>query len=156
MAFFHSDGTEAKRGKEVGRPFLLRRSLPHRVWGRQASERTLREGGILAAPRLRFPPQIYPRRLAKSDVRLSPSGVVRERALGKPLSVTQFSFNLGVLRRTDPLLTWGPTFVDSDLGSTAMWDLNLAIGLGRPTYLISKTAKKKEVVMEGSPFPLEI
>ena len=37
--------------------------------GEQTSERTLREGGILAAPRLRFSPQIYPRRLAKSDVR---------------------------------------------------------------------------------------
>ena len=69
MAFLHSGGTEAKRGKEAGRPFLVCRSLPHQVWRKQASERTLREGGILAAPRLRFAPQIYPRRLAKSDVR---------------------------------------------------------------------------------------
>ena len=50
-------------------PLLLCRSRPQRVWGRQASERTLRGGGISAASRLRFPPQIYRRRGAKSDVR---------------------------------------------------------------------------------------
>ena len=50
-------------------PLLLCRSRPQRVWGRQASEMTLRGGGISAASRLRFPPQIYRRRGAKSDVR---------------------------------------------------------------------------------------
>ena len=50
-------------------PLLLCRSRPQRVWGRQASEMTLRGGGISAASRLRFPPQIYRCRGAKSDVR---------------------------------------------------------------------------------------
>ena len=50
-------------------PLLLCRSRPQRVWGRQASEMTLRGGGIAAASRLRFPPRPHPCRGAKSDVR---------------------------------------------------------------------------------------
>ena len=38
-------------------------------WGKQASERTLRGGGISAASALRPPPRTFPCREAKSDVR---------------------------------------------------------------------------------------
>ena len=38
-------------------------------WEKQASERTLRRGGISAASALRSPPRTYPCRRAKSDVR---------------------------------------------------------------------------------------
>ena len=38
-------------------------------WGKQASERTLRGGGISAASALRPPPRTYPCKEAKSDVR---------------------------------------------------------------------------------------
>ena len=77
VAFSHSDGTETRAAKQLGddtilkqsAPLLLSRSRPHRGWAKQASERTLRGGGIAAALHLRPPPRTYARRGAKSDVR---------------------------------------------------------------------------------------
>ena len=76
-AFSIQTGQRPRAAKKLGddavlkqsAPLLLCRSRPQRVWGRQASEITLRGGGISAVSRLRFPPQIYRRRGAKSDVR---------------------------------------------------------------------------------------
>ena len=75
--FFAQTGRRPSAAKKLGddavlkqsAPLLLCRSRPQRVWGRQASEMTLRGGGISAASRLRLPPQICRRRGAKSDVR---------------------------------------------------------------------------------------
>ena len=54
-------------------PFLLRWSRPRRVWGKQASGRTLRGGEILAAPRLRFSPADLPAQVGEK--RRSPSNL---------------------------------------------------------------------------------
>ena len=70
--FLRSDGTETERGKEVGRRCCF--ATVGSVFaplesGKQASERTLRGGGISAASALRPPPRTYPCKEAKSDVR---------------------------------------------------------------------------------------
>ena len=76
-AFFHSDRTETTRGKEVGRRccfetvgsvVALPESTPAGL-GKTGIRDDIARGGISAASRLRFPPQIYRCRGAKSDVR---------------------------------------------------------------------------------------
>ena len=86
VAFFHSDGTETERSKEVGRRccfetvgsvVALPESTPSGLGKTNIGEDIARMGGIgtgfgegiAAALQLRFPSRTYPRRRAKSDGR---------------------------------------------------------------------------------------